>query len=280
MTRSRNCRQNAPGNPFDPAAPLCTFDPNLAPHLRRRPRDLAVLFVEEPGLGRFVVKSFQKPGENLLRARERAQRELQGIRAFTELGVGALGPVFGPVDQLHLVIDGWRTSVGCAMVFPFLSAPTLRDMIASAEDPAERIREAGERIAARHERARRLSEIHSDGGAQNVFADWVWMDFSELDASACLAEAKAHEVQRFLSSIVEVSRAGRSVPHVRAFCEGYRDREVFVRVLSSLRPKRAPGRIGYGLKLLARPHRLVEMWFGPSTGFRRLRTWYALACVL
>lgn len=258
---------------FDAARPCASFEP--PPRRRGRRRATEILFVEQQG-ARFVVKSFAQPDDRPGDAAQRAQRELDGIEGFRRAGVAALAPLAGPTEELALQLDGSLRRLPQAMVFPYVALPTLYDVVAESADPAPLVREAGRRIRARHAAAKSAAAIHSDGSAHNVFSDWTWFDFCEPHAIGEVRHLEALEVLRFVSSVVEVSRARRSRPRVAAFCEGYGDRSVLLLALDHARQDEPHVRVRSWSRMLGRPDKLLRFLRGDTRIFRRIRTWDAL----
>lgn len=245
------------------------------PRRRARRRSTTLLFVEQGG-ARFAVKSFVEPKDSPVDAPRRVQRELAAIEAFRRAGTSALAPVAGPFDELALEVDGRAVRFPQALVFPFLDTPTLYDAIAASKDPRPMIAEAARRIRARHDVADSIAAVHSDGSAHNVFADWTWFDFCEPHPCDGVRDAKGLELLRFISSVVEVSRAGTARGRIAAFCEAYGDPSVLLLALDFSRTDETHMRTRMWIRMLGRPDKLVAYWRGDTQMFRRIRTWDAL----
>jgi hypothetical protein len=258
---------------FRPDRPCTSFSP---PSRRRdRQRATELRFVEQGGR-RFVVKSYAEPGDGPDEAARRAQREIDAVAAFRRAGAGALEPLAGPLDTAGFDLDGRRVELRHALVFPFVEVPTLYDAIADATDATPLVAEAGRRIRARHAAADSIAAIHSDGSAHNVFADWTWFDFCEPHSGDQVRECKGLELLRFVASVVEVSRAGTTRRHVATFCDAYADRHLLALALDYSRTEETQMRLKMWSRMLGRPDKLVSLWRGDTTQFRRIRTWDAL----
>jgi len=179
---------------FDPGAACSSFRPAHAGRGRRRAN--ALLFVSQAtasGQARFVVKDYAAPGDGPGEDRARLQRELDGEAAFVAQGEAVLWPCAGPFEHLSLRVDGQLLDLGPSLVFPFLQAPTLYDVLREAsasrdaaggssaaarapdeardrtrDDTAALLVRVTGRIAARHARARSVADLHSDGAAHNI----------------------------------------------------------------------------------------------------------------
>jgi hypothetical protein len=258
---------------FDPSLPSTSFVP--PPRRRARRRRSALLFLEQAG-GRAVVKSYVEDGDPPGTGERRTAREMASIEAFKRLGQPVLEAWLGPAERLDLVVDGRPVAVHHAIVFPFLPIPVLYDVIAETADPSAILREAGERIRTRHRAATRYEEIHDDGSAHNVFSDWRSFDFWDVEEWDGLDHAKAREVHRFLTSVVEVSPMGTARGRVAAFCGGYGDRDLLRVVLHRASGDSRFRRARTFLRVAARPDRLLRLRLGETQLHRRLRTWRAL----
>lgn len=259
--------------PFDPSLPCLSFP--TPPRRRARRRATALHFVEQGG-ARFAVKSFVEPADGPVDAPRRVQRELAAIEAFRRAGAAALAPVAGPFDDLALRVDDRAVGLRHALVFPFVETPTLYDAVAASADPRPMLAEAAKRMRARHDAADGIAAVHSDGSAHNVFADWTWFDFCEPHPCDGVRDAKGLEILRFISSIVEVSRAGTTRARIAAFCEAYGDPSVLALALDFSRTDETYMRARMWMRMLGRPDKLVAYWRGDTQMFRRIRTWDAL----
>jgi hypothetical protein len=246
-----------------------------APTRRGRQRATALYFLEQGGR-RFVLKSYEEPGDRPGDAARRLRREIDAVAAFRRAGAAALEPIAGPVAKTAVWIDGALVEVRHALVFPFVETPTLYDAIGDADDGRAIVAEAGRRIRARHAAAGSVAAIHSDGSAHNVFADWTWFDFCEPHAGDEVRECKGFELLRFIASVVEVSRVGAARPRIAAFCDGYGDRDALAVALDHSRTEDVPMRAKMLARMLGRPDKLVALWRGETKHFRRVRTWDAL----
>lgn len=258
---------------FDPAQPLRSFE--APPRRRARRRGTRLRFVEQGGV-RFVVKSFAEPGDGPEDAVRRLRRELDAIAAFREAGADALEPLAGPFDELRLTIDGEAETFPHALVYPLVEAPTLYDALAAAPRDVALAAEAGRRIRARHDAATSLAAIHTDGSAHNVFSDWRWFDFCEPHSGDQARDCKALELLRFVSSVVEVSRAGMARRRIAAFAAAYGDPQLVELTLDFARTDETHMRAKMWLRMLGRPDKIVAFLRGDTRHFRRMRTWDAL----
>ncbi len=250
-------------NEFDPSQPCQPFRADRSPG-RGRSGNL-LLFVQQ-GDRRFVVKSHDRPGNAPDTSIRRLQWEVDAVRAFAAIGVQVLRPVWGPADTLELQVEGQPLTLRHVLVFPFHDGRTLQEAIRQTPDPVPLVREAARRILERHRRARSVCEIHSDGAPHNIFEDWTWFDLDELPSTRDLRTAKAGEVWRFLTGVIDVTPLGQARTRVTAFCDVYDDRDV-LRLARELRRKTCPL-----LRMLLQPYQFCRLAFGKSSSLGRLRT--------
>lgn len=255
---------------FNPAKVCTEIDVPVALDPDRKDAQLRLLCQEDQ---RYLIKSYLLSGsDDFQRAAQRMQREQAGIAAFTALGVAALMPVYGPVEHLTITFGNRQEHYAQAMVFPYRTCGTLEDVIAEAgSDVAATLREAGEKIVARHRQAADLHAIHSDGAPHNIFADWMWFDFSDAHSTDDLAIAKANEVWRFICGTIAVSRSlSQDLVLTAEFCSGYGDVEILQQVHGL--QKRLP----FWLRILSKPASLWLFLKGDRRQLSRPRAWRAL----
>ncbi len=302
---------------FEPGTAFRSFRPEHAGRGRRRSN--ALHFVAQPtasGEARFVVKDYAAPGDTPEESRARLKRELDGQAAFVAQGEAVLWPCAGPFERLSLPVDGQVVAVGPSLVFPYLPAPTLFDVLRESSLARDGVRHGsrvGElvlasplltqvvsRIAARHARATSVADLHSDGAAHNILVmprfaapappsgaapgstptsepALLWFDFAEPHAAHDVAEARAIELLAFMLSVVEASRAGDEHARIAAVCAGYPDRAVLQTVLSLRMPERPQY---HALRHRLRLRSWLQLWRGDTTQLARYRLLRALRLVL